>query len=174
MTTIYIPDPSVVVLVAAAGTGKSTFAARHFAREEILSSDGFRAAISGDEGDQAVSRAAFAALHRALERRVSDGRLSVVDATNLSVRSRAEILRRARPPTIPAVALVFALPAALILARNASRRRRVDDEVVRRHIATVERLADGSTLTAEGFASVVILRSPDEVDAVEIVRVPAG
>ena len=35
---IEIADPSLVVLIGAAGAGKSTFAARNFAPDEILSS----------------------------------------------------------------------------------------------------------------------------------------
>jgi protein phosphatase len=36
---VKIPDFSLVVLVGATGSGKSTFAARHFLPTEIMSSD---------------------------------------------------------------------------------------------------------------------------------------
>ena len=39
MHRIRLPDPSLVVLIGASGSGKSTFAARHFAPDEVLSSD---------------------------------------------------------------------------------------------------------------------------------------
>ena len=42
-----LPDPALVVLVGAAGAGKSTLAARWFAPGEILSSDACRGLVAG-------------------------------------------------------------------------------------------------------------------------------
>ena len=98
MTTLLLPDPSLVLLVGAAGSGKSTLAQAHFAPEEILSSDALRAAISGDAGDQTASRLAFAILHRELTRRLEAGRLTVVDATNVRAVHRRPLLARPAPP----------------------------------------------------------------------------
>ena len=168
---VRIPDPSLVVLVGAAGSGKSTFAARHFAQDEILSSDAHRAAIAGDAADQSVSRAAFKALHAALDRRLHAGRLTVVDATNLTAPARRAVTDRARAAGLPAVAIVLDLPAEVVLARNAARRDRVvPEDVVRRHLGEVRRLVDGGELQREGFATVVTLRDPAAVDAIEVAR----
>ena len=110
MTTILVPDPSLVLLVGAAGAGKTTFAARHFAPDEVLSSDAYRALVSGDEANQKVSRVAFSILHRDLERRLLAGQLTVVDATNVEPRNRRELIRRAHAAGLPVVALVLDLP----------------------------------------------------------------
>jgi hypothetical protein len=61
--TIAIPELSLVVLIGASGSGKSTFAARHFKHTEMLSSDFCRGLVTDDENDQSATRAAFEALH---------------------------------------------------------------------------------------------------------------
>ena len=173
MPVIVIADPSLVVLVGPAGAGKSTFAARHFAADEILSSDRFRAMVSGDEANQAATKAAFAVLHEALERRLANGRLSVVDATNVEPSSRRTLLARAAAAGVPATAIVLDLPAATVIARNAARPARVVDmAVVRRHLDRLRAALDGPdpALWRDGFAQIVVLHDPAEIDAVAIQR----
>jgi protein phosphatase len=175
MTEIVLADPSLVVLVGAAGSGKSTFAARHFAVDEILSSDRFRAMVSGDEADQAATHAAFARLHRELVRRLGSGRLTVIDATNVEASSRRALLARATAANVPATAIVLDLPAATILAQNAARRPRVVDEaIVRRHLDRLRLALDGPDppLLREGFAAVLVLRDPTDVDRTGFRRRP--
>jgi len=174
---IVIPDPSLIVLIGAAGAGKSTFAARHFTADEILSSDRYREIVSGDETDQGATRAAFARLHRDLDARLAARRLSVVDATNIERWARKSLVARARAAGIPAMAIVLDLPAETVLARNAARRPRIVDEaVVRRHLARLRRGLDGSkpAILGEGFAAVVVLRDALEIDGATIRRQSAA
>jgi protein phosphatase len=174
VAVLTIPDPSLVVLIGAAGSGKSTFAARHFSPSEVLSSDGYRALIAGDEADQSATRAVFGRLHRELGRRLAAGQLTVVDATNLEPAARRALLLRSGAAGTAAVAFVFDLPERVVLAQNASRAHRVVDEgVVRNHLARLRAVTDGSaaSLLAEGFASVVVLRDPVELGEVTVVRV---
>ena len=173
MTDLVLPDPSLVVLIAPAGAGKTTFAARHFLPTEILSSDAFRARIAGNEADQRATRAAFRQLHRALERRLARQRLTVVDATNVERAARQALLALASSAGIPAVAIVLDLAPATVIARNAGRTNRVLDEaVVRRHLARLRASLDGpgGPLDGEGFERVFVLRDPLEIDATTIVR----
>jgi protein phosphatase len=58
-TDLTIPDFALVVLIGSTGSGKSTFAARHFLPTEIISSDRCRALVSDSETDQDVSADAF-------------------------------------------------------------------------------------------------------------------
>lgn len=58
-----VTDLSLVVLIGASGSGKSTFARRHFKPTEIISSDFCRGLVADDENDQSASGDAFDVLH---------------------------------------------------------------------------------------------------------------
>jgi protein phosphatase len=131
--------------------------------------------ISGDAADQRATRPAYAILHRELERHLAAGRLVVVDATNVEAAARRSLLVRATAAGVPAVAIVLALPATIVAARNAGRTGRVVDQaVVDRHLGRLAAAMAADRLSQEGFAAVRILTTPAEVDLLRIERVPAG
>src|ERR1700722_13292966 len=53
---ITIPELSIVVLIGVSGSGKSTFAQKHFKSTETLSSDYCRGLVSDDENSQAATK----------------------------------------------------------------------------------------------------------------------
>jgi protein phosphatase len=172
---ISLPADAAVLLIGPSGAGKSTFAARHFAATEVLSSDEMRAMVADDPNDQRATEAAFELLHTALTLRLALRRLTVVDATNVEVWARERPLAIARRQRRPAVAIVFDLPLDTCLARNASRPNPRPAAAVRRQ----HRWLAGSlkSLNAEGFAATWLLRTEQEVDGALIAREklsPAG
>jgi protein phosphatase len=98
MRTIEIPELSLIALIGASGSGKSTFGRQHFLPTEILSSDFFRGLVSDDENDQAATPDAFDALYYMLEKRLAGGRLTVVDATNVRAEDRKRLIEKALEP----------------------------------------------------------------------------
>ena len=78
-----VPELSLIALVGVSGSGKSTFARRHFRSTEVLSSDFFRGLVADDENDQSASATAFDALFYVAGKRLAAGRRTVIDATNV-------------------------------------------------------------------------------------------
>jgi protein phosphatase len=164
-----IPEPSLVALVGASGAGKSTFAAAHFEPAEVVSSDAFRAIVSGDESDQSATKQAFELLHAGVAERLRAGRLTVVDATNVKTAHRGPLLELARRHGVPAVAIVIDARERVCLERNEARpNRNVSRYVVRAQVRAVRRSLP--LLRDEGFARVHILGSPGDVDSVVVHR----
>lgn len=165
-----VSDPSVIVLIGPAGSGKSTLAARIFAPDEILSSDAFRRVIAGDERDQRATGAAFRAIERTVDRRLSAGRLVVIDATNVQRADRRPWLVAAARHGVPAVAIVFDLARETILAQDAGRSRVVGADVIDRHLSALRLSLAQGVLDSEGFAIVLVLTSPADAAALVIER----
>ncbi len=165
--SVAIPADALVVLVGIAASGKSTFAARHFASTQVLSSDAMRALIADDPADQRATDDAFDLLHRLLAMRLRRGRLTVVDATNVEEWARRELIVEARRHRRPCVAIVLDVPIAVALARNAARPSpRPPPAALQRQ---AKRLRDSiPTLVHEGF-EVHHLRSVEAIDAVRVV-----
>ena len=166
---IELPEVGLVVLCGASGSGKSTFARRHFAGTEIVSSDRCRALVGDDETDQSVTAAAFELLHTIVDKRLEIGRLTVVDATNTKPEDRKALLESARRWDVLATAIVFDIPVAMCLAHNEQRGdRRTPVHAVRRQHDALRRSA--KRLGKERFTRVYTLGSITELDGVEVVR----
>ncbi|HVD69861.1 MAG TPA: AAA family ATPase, partial [Actinomycetota bacterium] len=118
---VRLPTLSLVVLVGLSGSGKSTFAARHFAPTEILSSDFCRALVADDDNDQTVTSEAFDVLHHIAGVRLGLGRITVVDATNVQAHARKPLVELARRHHVLPVAIVLDVPERLCQERNAGR-----------------------------------------------------
>ena len=166
---IELPEPCLVVLMGASGSGKSTFAATHFQPTEVISSDFCRALVSDDANDQSATEDAFAVLHeiagRRLQARAADRgrrhqRPAGVARAAGGARARARPVRgRRSSSTCPSAS-----------ARRATRRapdRDFGEHVIRRQSRALHRSL--RYLEREGFRYRWVIKPADEV---EITRAP--
>ncbi|WP_406327025.1 polynucleotide kinase-phosphatase [Streptomyces sp. NBC_01617] len=167
--TLPVTDLSLVVLVGASGSGKSTFARKHFKPTEIISSDFCRGLVADDENDQSASGDAFDVLHYIAGKRLAAGRLTVVDATNVQAESRKQLVQLARSHDVLPIAIVLDLPEEVCQARNAARpdRAGMPRHVVQRHRRELRRSLRG--LEREGFRKVHVLHTEEEAEHAEVV-----
>lgn len=163
-----IPESCVVVLIGPAGSGKSTFARKHFKPTEILCADDFRAMVCDDAKDQTTSHDAFEVLYALAEQRLRRGRLTVFDATNVQPFALEQIARLARKHYMRMVGFGFNLPLADVLKNNASRERQVPEDIIRRHMQQYRRTA--SNLQKYKLRSFWTFKSNEEADAAEVTR----
>ncbi|MFD9522478.1 polynucleotide kinase-phosphatase [Streptomyces sp. NPDC059979] len=164
-----VTDLSLVVLIGATGSGKSTFARRHFKPTEVISSDYCRGLVSDDENDQSASRDAFDVLHYIAGKRLAAGRLTVVDATSVQADARRQLVQLARAHDVLPIAIVLDMPEQVCAERNAARpdRAGLPRAVIQRHRRDLRRSLRG--LEREGFRKVHVLRSVEEAETAEVV-----
>ncbi len=168
---ISIPELALVLLVGPSGSGKSAFGRKHFLPTEVVSSDFCRSIVSDDENDQAATGDAFDLLHAIVRKRLSRGRLTVVDATNVQPESRKSLIALAKEYHLFAIAIVFDLPERLCQDRNVLRPdRQFGRHVISNQLQQLRRSLRG--LEREGIRYVHKLSSPEEVEAATIERQP--
>lgn len=168
---ISIPKLSLVVLVGPSGSGKSSFARKHFLPTEILSSDVCRGLVSDDENSQSATNDAFDVLNFIAEKRLAAGKLTVIDATNVQSRSRGPLVALAKKFHMLPVVIVLNLPEKVCIARNSERSdRNFGPHVIRQQRSQLRQSL--RKLRSEGFRHVYVLDSEEAVASAVIERVP--
>jgi alkanesulfonate monooxygenase SsuD/methylene tetrahydromethanopterin reductase-like flavin-dependent oxidoreductase (luciferase family)/predicted kinase len=143
------PDPALIVLIGAAGAGKSTWARTHYRPQEVVSSDDLRGIVGSGRHDLDASADAFALLDAIVAARVRRGLTCVIDTLGLDPERRRGYLAQARAHGLPAVGVVFPVAPARARERNGRRDRPVPAPV----LADQLRRADAiwPELEAEGW-----------------------
>lgn len=163
-----VPELSLVVMVGASGSGKSTFARKHFKRTEIVSSDECRALVSNDENDQAATNDAFDLLKHLVGIRLRRGLLTVIDATNVQPESRRSLIELAKAHHCLPVAIVMDVPEKVCAERNEQRPDRTfGAHVLRQQRHQLKKSLRG--LAREGFRKIHVLRSVEEMENVSVI-----
>lgn len=168
---VTLPELCVVALIGVSGSGKSTFARKHFKPTEVISSDFCRALVSDDENNQAATNDAFDVLYYIAGKRLEAGKLTVIDATNVQDDARKPILNLGKEFNCLCAAIVLDVPEKVCIERNAAR----PDRDFGPHVIPRQRQQLRKTLKQlkrEGFRYLYILDSEEKIDAVTLERQP--
>ncbi len=162
MKEVKLPEISLVLLVGASSSGKSTFAKKYFLPTEILSSDYCRALVSDDENNLAATDEAFEVLHYIAARRLKLGKLTVIDALNLRKEDRSKLVQLAKDNYALAAAIVLETPIKKLFDRHEER----TDRNFSKHI--LEKQYDDfkrsmKTIEREGFSYTYFLNPEEEI-----------
>src|SRR3954469_789969 len=109
-STAPLPDPALVVLVGASGSGKSTWAKDRYRAAEIVSSDHLRGLVGSGRHDLDASTEAFALLDLIVAGRLRRGLTTVVDTLGFDEARRQDLIDLARRHGLSAVVVAFDTP----------------------------------------------------------------
>src|SRR5215217_946759 len=166
-----IPDFSLMLMMGASGSGKSTFAAKHFLPTEVLSSDRCRGLVADDENAGSATADAFDVLYYIVAKRLAARRLTVIDATNLRAEDRRRAVDVARQFHALPVVIALDMPEKVCLQRNRDRADRAfGAHVVRSHLQLMRRSL--KSLGREGFRVVHVVRSVEDALIATVTREP--
>jgi alkanesulfonate monooxygenase SsuD/methylene tetrahydromethanopterin reductase-like flavin-dependent oxidoreductase (luciferase family)/predicted kinase len=147
--TTALPDPALIVLVGASGSGKSAWAAARYRPEEVVSSDQLRGVVGSGEHDLDASVDAFALLDQIVAARLKRGLTTVVDTLGLDSARRRTQLDLARRAGLPGVAVLFDTDPTVCRRRNAERDRGVPAAVLDGQLRRIPAVA--REVAAEGW-----------------------
>ena len=165
---IRLPEQGLVLLVGSSGSGKSSFARRHFLPTEVVSSDVCRGLVSDDENDQKCTSLAFELLNTMVGLRLRNRKMVVVDATNLRPEDRKNLRRLASDHDSLCSAILFDTPRQVCKERNAQRPdRNFSHRVIDRHHNLFRQAC--RNIKKEKFHRVYRLK-PEDLEALEIER----
>ncbi len=174
--TLSFPPVCLIVLCGASGSGKSTWALRHFRASQVVSSDSCREMVVDNAASQSANDDAFALFHQWIALRLKNRRLTVADSTALKPSARDRLIALAHAARVPVHVVAFDVPLDEAIRRDAERTERsVGERVVTRHRATLEqalrelprdtRLAGIHILTPEQMDSATVQTTPGALTA---------
>jgi alkanesulfonate monooxygenase SsuD/methylene tetrahydromethanopterin reductase-like flavin-dependent oxidoreductase (luciferase family)/predicted kinase len=169
MTDARLPDPGMVVLAGAAGSGKSTWASEQFRTSEVVSSDALRAAVGSGPADLEATADAFALLDQIVAARSKRSLTTVIDTLGLDIERRADYRRLAREAGLPAVLVIMNTAAALCRSRNRERDRPVPAPVLADQLRKINTLL--GTAHDENWDQILIIEQ-DRATATQVDQRP--
>ena len=119
------PKPSLYVMCGLSGSGKSTIAKEYQKKipgSVIISSDEIREELcDGNRADQSKNREVFRVFHDRIRKNLEKHKNVIVDATNITMKSRRAILGKVNGLNINKICLIVPKPYEQCLVDNKQR-----------------------------------------------------
>jgi predicted kinase len=130
---------TLIILKAPPASGKSTIAKGYQDKGYVvISSDELRGILGRDESDQTKNKEVFDAAHMMTAYFLARGQNVLIDACNVTRKSRAKFIEIGRRWGAHVVGLSLETPLEVCLERNKSRPRFVPEDVIKRMFAQNE------------------------------------
>lgn len=141
-----------IMMIGPSASGKSTFAngLSESLGLKVISSDGLRKELYGDEAIQGNNNFLFSQLHKMILETLEKDESVIFDATNLSRKNRMALLEKI-PSGVYKEGVVIVTPFEKIYENNKNRLRKVPEEVIRRQLRQFE-----MPVYQEGFNGIVL------------------
>lgn len=127
----------LIMLIGVSGSGKSTFGKQLYWEDKnaiILSSDTIRAELFGNENDQTHNVEVFNEMFKRTRAELKEDKTVIYDATNLSAKRRANLLKQLSDLNIKKECIVIMTSFDDCVKRQYERTRQVPEDVIRRQI----------------------------------------
>lgn len=129
----------LTVLVGPPGCGKSTYAKRFLLKNGVvLSSDGIRKELYGDEREQGHNAEVFSALYNRMNEKLAQGINVTVDATNINIATRKKLFDNLKVHGVFVRAIVIDTSYENCIKNNSLRARRVPDDIIKMYFSEYE------------------------------------
>jgi putative nucleotidyltransferase with HDIG domain len=130
-----IPHFQLMLMVGAPASGKSTMTKQlieKYPTVKVVSMDERRKEICGDVNDQSKNAKIFGWQESEVRKAMKERQSIIVDATNCTRKLRKHLWQLARENGALCSAIYFDIKLETLLSRNAARKKRVPDDVVKR------------------------------------------
>lgn len=121
----------VMVLIGAAGCGKSTYT-EQFPSYSVINQDTIRAELCGDASDQSKNGEVFKTAISRLHKELNAGNSVIWDNTSRNPKMRKLVVDIAKQHQAKLIAVFFKTPLEVCLERNSKRLRQVPPEIIKK------------------------------------------
>lgn len=145
--------PTLFMMIGLSGSGKSTIALKVMKEYNATyhSSDDIRLELFGDENDQTHNEQVFTELHKRIILDLKNGKDTIFDATNLTIKDRSCIFNKIKGIDCEVIAYVIPTPIEICKEQNKNRDRVVPEFVIDKQIRKFQ-----FPFYEEGFSCIII------------------